>query len=331
MQQYRVPVLEIGGTHVTAALVSSGCEIVSGSPTRLPLHAAAAADDLLDAMAQAARTLGVDHRLEWVVAIPGPFDYAQGVGRFADVGKFDCLYGVDVREGLSKRIRPTPSLVLFVNDADAFGVGEYAVGAARGHERAVCITLGTGVGSAFLDRGEPVYTGSEVPPKGWAHLLSYSGRPLEETVSRRAIRTSYARLSGTVGGDRVADVATIAERGRCGDAAAAQVLQSAFSALGSALGPAVERFQASILVIGGSIAQSWDFLAPSLRRGLVDAAPSLQSLAIQPAARPDDAALIGAGYWATRHGERVAEWQERHQPLRSQPAIQTQEGPGCGA
>ena len=111
------------------------------------------AAEVLDELAAAANGLPGGHRPDWVVAVPGPFDYEQGIGLFRDVGKFDSLYGVDVRHGLLTRIRPAPDTIRFLNDADAFGVGEYAAGAARGHDRAVCITLGTGVGSAFLDRG----------------------------------------------------------------------------------------------------------------------------------------------------------------------------------
>ncbi|MFF1570529.1 ROK family protein [Streptomyces sp. NPDC058293] len=51
----------------------------------------------------------------------------------------------------------------FPHDADAFGIGEYAAGAAAGHERALCVTLGSGIGSAFIDHGEPVNEGGLVP------------------------------------------------------------------------------------------------------------------------------------------------------------------------
>lgn len=119
------------------------------------------------------------------MALPGPFDYESGLALFRDVGKFDALYGVNVRTELSRRMRPAPGALRFLNDADAFGIGEFVAGATAGHERAVCVTLGSGVGSAFLDHGEPVNDGPDVPPDGSAHLLSYEGRPLEETVSRR--------------------------------------------------------------------------------------------------------------------------------------------------
>ena len=133
-----------------------------------------------------------------------------GDGLFRDVGKFDSLYGVDVRRGLMLRLRPSPSAVRFLNDADAFGLA--STRSAPGHDRAVCITLGTGVGSAFLDRGRPVNSGPTVPPDGSIHLVVHDGRPIEETVSRRAIRTAYATSAGVASADVAPDVHVIAER-----------------------------------------------------------------------------------------------------------------------
>ena len=296
-QHEPIPVLEIGGTHVTAIRVSSApWALVPGSLTRISLNANDPADQLLDDIAAAADALGNGHRSDWAVAIPGPFDYAQGIGLFSDVGKFDTLRGVDLRHGLTTRITPRPSRVRFLNDADAFGVGEYAVGAARGHDRAVCITLGTGVGSAFLDRGEPVNAGPMVPPDGSIHLLLHAGRPLEETVSRRAIRAAYARAAGVA--EEAPDVRTIAARARGGERLAQRVLHRAFAGLGAALAPVLERFQASILVLGGSMAGSWDIVAPAIGDGLSSVQPSLDLSAIRRAERADDAALLGAAYWA---------------------------------
>ena len=185
----------------------------------------------------------------------------------------------------------------FLNDADAFGVGEYAAGAARGHDRAVCITLGTGVGSAFLDRGQPVHAGPTVPPDGHIYRVVHAGRPLEETVSRRAIRTAYAGAAGRSGsrGSRRAGDRRPGPAGRLpGEPRAGH----AFAGLGVALAPVVQRFGASIVVVGGAMAGSWDIIEPEVRRGLEQAGTGLGSLAVRPAERNQDAALLGAAYWS---------------------------------
>ncbi|MGC0238415.1 hypothetical protein [Arthrobacter sp. SD76] len=105
------PVLEIGGTHVTAALVSSPGNreqqwaVVPDSVVRRGLDANASADTLLDGLAAAARDIGARHDGCWGVALPGPFDYANGVALYEHVGKFDQLRGVDIRAGLRSRLQ----------------------------------------------------------------------------------------------------------------------------------------------------------------------------------------------------------------------------------
>jgi glucokinase len=299
MESEQIPVLELGGTHVTAVLVATGTwELVPGSFSRCQVDADAAADTLLDTFAAAANSLGAAHGEEWVVALPGPFDYAGGIALFRGVAKFDSLHGVDVRQGLTTRLSPRPSRIRFLNDADAFGVGEYAAGAARGHERAVCLTLGTGVGSAFLDRGVPVNSGPTVPPEGSMYLVRHQGRPLEDVVSRRAIRAAYATAAAVTSGALAPDVHTIAQLARLGDPLAGQVMHQAFSALGSALTPVLDRFGASVLVVGGSMVGSWDVLEPALRDGLARGGSQRAGLTIRPAEHPVGAALVGAAYWA---------------------------------
>lgn len=307
------PVLEIGGTHVTAALVSGTTqwEVLPGTITRLQLDAHGTADDFLSVVSQAGQTLGHKHNGIWGIALPGPFDYETGTAQYENVGKFDQLKGHNLRTALTGRLSPAASLT-FLNDADAFGVGEYAIGTAGNHRRAVCITLGTGIGSSFLDDGVPVKEGPSVPPEGCAYLLSHHGQPLEDAVSRRAIRAAYAAATGA-GQDsddgrpgdvrELPDVREIAQAARSGNATASRVLHEAFTALGQALSPYLESFQAEILIMGGSIAQSWDIVEPAMREGLAAAGPHVGALRISRAEQAEDAGLIGTAHWAARNGQ----------------------------
>ncbi|WP_328323143.1 MULTISPECIES: ROK family protein [unclassified Streptomyces] len=292
-----IPVLEIGGTHVTAAVIDTGAGLpVPRTVVRRPVAAGAATGELLDAIAGAADRADVGEGAHWGVAIPGPFDYAAGVGRFRGIGKFESLHGVDVRAELLGRLPANPRGISFINDADAFAVGEYRAGAASGHERAVCITLGTGVGSSFLAAGQPVVEGPDVPPYGRAHRLTVDGLPLEEVVSRRAIRRYYTDLVGGADEGRAPDVHDIAVLARDGDPYAQRAIGHCFGALGRVLAPWCERFGASLMVVGGSMTGSWDLVGPALRAGL-EAAGSGTAPPLATALRPADAPLIGAAHW----------------------------------
>jgi glucokinase len=281
-----VPVLEVGGTHVSAAVIDPSTWQV-GATTRYSLDADASAEVLFDRFARAGRSLSAPAGATWGVAMPDPFDYQRGIGQFEGVGKFTALRGVDVGDGLRTRLR---GRVAFLNDADAFVLGEWAAGAAKGSRRCVGITLGTGVGSGWLVGG--VVTDPGDPPGGRLHRLSVGGQPLEETVSRRAIRRAFA----AAGGDRDADVREIAELARAGDRTAGHVLGQAFVTLGRVLGSCLSGFRADVLVIGGSMSASWDLFEPAFRAG----AEGTGLPQIRLAVNSDAAALIGAAVHAVR-------------------------------
>ena len=282
----RVPVLEVGGTHATAAVVETTTWTVDGAAHRVDIDGSGDAEDILTGFAAAAAALDVEPAAVWGVAMPDPFDYAQGIGRFHDVGKFESLDGVDVRAALLARLPGRD--VVFGNDADAFTLGEWVAGAGRDHDRVMGLTLGTGVGTGWVADGTVV--DPLVPPGGRAHRLVIDGSPLEDVVSRRAVRAAYRGATG----DGQPDVHEIADRARHGERAAAAVLAHAFRALGRALAAPVRDFGAEVMVVGGSMAASWDLFAPWFAEGAGD----VRLPRIVLADDPDAAPLVGAGYLA---------------------------------
>ena len=282
-------VVDIGGSHVTAAVVERGPRPRVVDRSSAPIDTHGDRDTLLQSIGDVLRTFSA-HATSWTIALPGPFDYATGIGSFEGVEKFSALANLDLRAALSRILGIDEHDVTFINDAIAYGIGEWYVSDAR-PERFVCITLGTGIGSAFLDGGRPVEDGPEVPENGWAHLLSFNGAPLEDTVSTRAIQRRYAEADGGA-----VDVRAIAERARAGEPRARAVLETAMLQLGEVLAPWTRRFQATEVVVGGSMARSWDVLGPAFVRGIAgqDAAPP----AVRSSLLLDDAPLIGAAVHA---------------------------------
>ena len=174
--------MDVGGTHVSAANVclEAGC-ILPGQSVRLALDSRASAAEFVDTLAACAARLPTRPGRRWSIAVPGPFDYERGVAQYAGVGKFDALYGLDLRSALAARI-PAAGEIGFLNDADAFGLGEWWVGAARGRRRVAGITLGTGVGSSFVEDGRALREGPGIPPYGRINGLYHAGKPLEEAI-----------------------------------------------------------------------------------------------------------------------------------------------------
>ncbi|MFF2271089.1 ROK family protein [Agromyces sp. NPDC058136] len=285
----RVATIELGGTHVAVALIDATARsIVDGTYLSRPLNSGGSAEDIVEGIAEAARTLGSEHGGRWAVAVPGPFDFEAGIAEYTGVGKFDALHGVDLRARLAEALDADQGSFTFVNDADAFALGEYAAGAARGLSRFCCITLGTGVGSGWVVAGERT---DGAAPGGEVHLLEFEGQRIEARMSRRAIRAAYSQRTDRAAA--VPDVKEIAELARSGDSVASEVLEDAFSFLGRALAGPLARFDADALVIGGTIARSWDLLEPPLADGL-----GRPRFPIIRAELSHEAPMIGAAYAA---------------------------------
>ena len=305
--QRLTPVLDIGGTHVTGALVDLAAgQVAPGTTCRRSLDGAAPARVLLDLIVSCAEDVAAPDRAAWGVAVPGPFDYEEGIARFEGVGKFDALNGVDVGAVLRRELPVQPRTVTFVNDAIAFAIGEWAFGSGRGHDRMVGITLGTGVGSGFLDRGSSVASGPGVPVRGEVYRLLIDDHPLEDTVSRRALLREYAERRPEM---PCLDVHDMAGRAYEGDSVATQVLHNAFTRLGLALAPWLSRFGATALVVGGSMSRSWDLVHPALNAGIHASPYDVPGLGVFPARDSEGSALLGAGWQAVR-GDRPkgGEW-----------------------
>jgi glucokinase len=216
------------------------------------------------------------------LAFPGPFDYAAGISRMKH--KLPYLYGVDLRGKLAERFGWRPNQVRFLLDSAAFLLGEIGAGEARGIERAVGITLGTGVGSAFAVDGRVVTEGRGVPPGGEIWNLPYEGGIVEDAVSTRAIQGSYEKKTGKL--LQVAEIAAVT----ASDANASEAFAEFGRHLGLAMRMLFSEFAPDVVVIGGGIARSPQLFLPI-------AAKELEGLKIQLRVSKllDHAALAGAG------------------------------------
>jgi glucokinase len=266
-----VGALDIGGTHVTAGRVDVAARAVEGRE-RVPLAHTASRAEVVAAITGAAVSIARDDARRLGLAVPGPFDYSTGVSRIAH--KLPGLYGVDLRSELCGALELEE--VRFLNDADAFLLGEWWAGAARGHARAVGITLGTGLGSAFIEDGRIVSRDVAL------YELSFRGAPVEDAISSRGLLACY--------GERC-EVEDVAARAEAGEDAARRAFEELGQALGEFLRPWLVAFEPGCLVVGGSIARSWELI----RSGVLAELGPVESLeTVTVAEHLDDAALLGA-------------------------------------
>jgi glucokinase len=152
-----VLVADIGGSHITSAICDlRSSTLVPGSVKRAEFSSKGAAEQVLnvwiDCLRQSMKS--VEFGISGVgFAIPGPFDYENGISYITGLNKFEALYGMDIRKKLSDALQIDPDLLRFRNDAEAAIEGEWLFGAGRNYKKVMGITLGTGFGSAFAENG----------------------------------------------------------------------------------------------------------------------------------------------------------------------------------
>lgn len=142
--------VDIGGSHISAAKVElKGREAGIIDFVETDVDAFGSADEILKTWSELIRKAAGDStEFRIGIAMPGPFDYPNGISLIKDQGKFLSLYGLSVRNLLAERLDILPENIAFANDAEAFLSGESYAGAGRDFQNSIGITLGTGLGSA---------------------------------------------------------------------------------------------------------------------------------------------------------------------------------------
>lgn len=202
---------------------------------------------------------------------------------------------------LAETLRDALNLPIFVdNDVRTMALAEYHLGAARGYDHVLCLTVGTGIGGAIILNGE-LWRGAHFSAGEIGYIfggLTADGRP--QTIEERYGGAGLERTLGE-------SLRAIAQRAHIGDPQAAETIAQAAQALGERLAPVIAFLDPQVVVVGGGIPQ----IGPLWRDALMNAIHefrlrSVQQMPILYAALGPDAGLIGAALLAQRSLERDA-------------------------
>jgi glucokinase len=284
---------DIGGSHITCVAIDFQKQsIIKESLATQAVDNQASAEQILNNWVMTlSRSIAKIDRTQLVgigFAMPGPFDYAGGIALFTkEVAKYQNLYGINVSERIRELLAlPVDFDLRYMNDATAFGVGEAWLGTASGVKHSISITLGTGLGSAFVDNGIPVVEGNFVPRMGSLWHLPFNNDIADASFSTRWFIKRYAQITG----NKLAGVKQLAERAAT-DSLAKEVFVEFGNNLGSFLGPWINKFAADILVIGGNVSAAYNLFGTSLKSSL-----EKQQIAtsVEVSKLKEDAASIGS-------------------------------------
>lgn len=286
--------VDIGGSHITCAAVDlENFRVLKETLTEKAVNNKAAADEIITVWSQALMGIMQHLQKDSVKGIgfgmPGPFDYVKGISYIKGVAKYENLYGVNVMEAVSEKLRvPAGFPIRFMNDVSVFAVGEALVGKAAKAVRSMSITLGTGFGSAFIDNRIPIVDGLEVPKLGCVYHLPYGDNIADDYFSTRWFLGQYKKLTGK----ELSGVKELADR-----AGSEKIVKDLFTEFGnnlaSFLAPWLNRFKAEIVVVGGNISHAYNLFGEIFETGLEREGCSCK---VALSELKEDAALIGSAY-----------------------------------
>jgi glucokinase len=274
--------IDIGGSHITAAIVDlAQKKIVDSSVVRQLVNRHAPAEEILGIWTATIndRLLNFQQPVTRIgFAMPGPFDYVNGICLIKGFDKYEALYGMNIRQELAARTGIPAEQILFRNDADAFLDGEMYGGAGQGFTRALGLTLGTGLGSCLYVEGEITNAGLNVLP--------FKDGMAEEYLSTRWFINEYQQRTGK----QVSGVKELAER--YNEDETTRLMFEEFSTnLGELLLHCLSNFNVQAIIIGGNISNAYSIFIDRVLKQLRanDTTP-----VIRKAIWGEQAAMIGA-------------------------------------
>ena len=293
--------VDIGGTAVKIGAVN-GAGVVLAQDS-LPFAAFVDFDGFARAVGDSIRGLGVKAGREIGaigLASPGFPDPDTGMIN-------EGAYNVAILRNRSLiaalRAQGLPARVA-LNDGVAAALGEYAFGAARGLQRFVLITLGTGVGGCVMIGGRPVMGALGSPPEIGAMVLDCDGpvcgNGLPGTLEAYACADGFSAAYARHGGALSLAPAGIFARAADGDRQALAAIDDVSARIAQALGSMINMLNLEACVIGGGISQAGEPLRAGVAAHLprFTWAPLLRGMSLHLALTGNAAGVLGAAAYA---------------------------------
>ena len=281
--------VDLGGTHLRAAVVGPGGEIRDHRRIDTPVH-----DPHPDALVALVRSTAAGRDVEEaVIGVPGRVNYTAGILEYAPHLPQDWLPELS-RANLSMR---TGLRVHVCNDAELAAAGEALFGAGKGSADVVYLTISTGIGAGVVQNGRVVHGTRSMPEPGHT-IVDMSGldqgRPwsMEDFASGTALGRRARELGlGATGSDVLRGL-------EAGDARALEIWGETLRVICAGVFNLAMWFSPEVIVIGGGVGLNAKGLLEDLRGWLgVHAPPGLPPLRVERAALGDEAGLAGAAAW----------------------------------
>lgn len=271
--------VDIGGSHITAALVDlEQKELIAESFTRAKLNPHGTAEEIIACWSTTLEKLNTIYSFERLgMAMPGPFDYENGVSLIKNQNKYDALYGKNIKTLLGEALSIPAQNILLKNDAACFLQGEVFAGAVKGFTHCIGLTLGTGLGSALYKNNEAENMDL------WQHPFKDS--IAEDYLSTRWFVQRYFDETGKqING--VKELCLMVDKG----AAVKETFDEFSLNLELFLKELIRREKPQAIVIGGNIANAYALFGKAILQTIKE----FPHVCIEKAVLGETAAILGA-------------------------------------
>jgi glucokinase len=299
--------VDLGGTNLRVSAVDRDGKILFRTRRDTPntidaTHIVTAITDDAEKCREAVKSQGEVLAIGTVV--PGTVNVERGIIRKAP--NVTSLSGFAITDAIENRLN-LPCIL--ENDANAAAIGENWLGASKGVQSSICVTLGTGVGGGIIIDGK-ILRGIDGTAGEIGHICvepfgALCGCGSTGCVEQYSSATAVKRLAVELGEKYPNSLLSektdftsleIYQAGKSGDELALEVFRQQGFYLGIALAGLINVLNPEIIVIGGGAAAGWDLFLPYMLEQIKDRAyrEPAERAKIVPAQLGDDAGILGA-------------------------------------
>ena len=271
--------VDLGGTNLRIAAVDDSGKLLEKvtTGTKVSLGRDHVITEMCDAIRTLAAKFGRTQELQGVgIGVPGIIDKRTGMLR--ESPNLPGWHDYPVRDEIERRLQAP---VVLENDANAAALGENWLGAAKGFDDMLMITLGTGVGGGVVLR-QKVWHGMTgmagelghitVDPNGprcncgnQGCVEQFASATAVVRMAHEAIASGRAEhLARAASSDAEFSARAVFNLALQGDQEAQRIFATVGWALGILMADLVNAFNLHMYVIGGGVSGAWEAFAPAM-------------------------------------------------------------------
>ena len=290
--------VDVGGNHVKMALVDS-----TGAINQFQSYYTSEfreSGDFIEKLIATIRFRLVDAGPEVKsIGIGFPGTLSKDRNRTLEIPAISELNGKPIGELLKAAL---PDCEVFLeNDANAAALGELHFSKNLVPDDFAFITLGTGIGSAYV-QDRKIFIGADGNALELGHIISRNGLKLEQNIGKQGIlNLASKRLADYKGETTISKLKPISATemvlaAGAGDLFSREVFYETGNVLGEGLVALIRILDVKYILIGGGLSASFEFVKPGVEKVLFEYLTPyyLDGLVITKASLGNDAGLLGA-------------------------------------